>query len=86
MNEIIVNEMLLESSMNGMAGIIKYTDEPVVRVDFNGPTESCIFASEQTRVVDNHCIRVLSWYDNEWSFSCRLVDTAHHLENVGVNQ
>ena len=80
-DEIIVNEMLLESSMNGMAGIIKYTDEPLVSVDFNGTTESCIFASEQTRVVDNHCIRVLSWYDNEWSFSCRLVDTAHHLIN-----
>ena len=80
-DEIIVNEMLLESSMNGMAGIIKYTDEPLVSVDFNGATESCIFASEQTRVVDNHCIRVLSWYDNEWSFSCRLVDTAHHLIN-----
>ena len=85
-DEIIVNEMLLESSINGMAGIIKYTDEPLVSVDFNGTTESCIFASEQTRVVDNHCIRVLSWYDNEWSFSCRLVDTAHHLENVGANQ
>tara|TARA_B100000609_G_C17183385_1_gene418360 strand:+ start:186 stop:1151 length:966 start_codon:yes stop_codon:yes gene_type:complete len=85
-DEIIVNEMLLESSMNGMAGIIKYTDEPLVSVDFNGTSESCIFASEQTRVVDNHCIRVLSWYDNEWSFSCRLVDTAHHLENVGANQ
>tara|TARA_B100001057_G_scaffold139773_1_gene139435 strand:+ start:659 stop:1624 length:966 start_codon:yes stop_codon:yes gene_type:complete len=81
-----VNQLVEEQSHNKMLGIIKYSKERLVSVDFNHTTQSCIFASEQTRVVDNTCVRVLSWYDNEWSFSCRLVDTAHHLENVGANQ
>ena len=81
-----VNQLVEEQSHNRMLGIIKYSKERLVSVDFNHTTQSCIFASEQTRVVDNTCVRVLSWYDNEWSFSCRLVDTAHHLENVGANQ
>jgi glyceraldehyde 3-phosphate dehydrogenase len=79
-----VNQLVEEQSHNRMLGIIKYSKERLVSVDFNHTTQSCIFASEQTRVVDNTCVRVLSWYDNEWSFSCRLVDTAHHLENVGA--
>ena len=81
-----VNQLVEEQSHNRMSNIIKYSKERLVSVDFNHTTQSCIFASEQTRVVDKTCVRVLAWYDNEWSFSCRLVDTAHHLENVGANQ
>tara|TARA_X000001036_G_scaffold330074_1_gene308747 strand:+ start:70 stop:1032 length:963 start_codon:yes stop_codon:yes gene_type:complete len=80
-----VNQLVEEQSHNGMLNIIKYSKERLVSVDFNHTTQSCIFASDQTRVVDNTCVRVLSWYDNEWSFSCRLVDTSHQLINVGVN-
>jgi len=80
-----VNQLVKEQSHNGMLNIIKYSKERLVSVDFNHTTQSCIFASDQTRVVDNTCVRVLSWYDNEWSFSCRLVDTSHQLINVGVN-
>lgn len=80
-----VNQLVEEQSHNKMSNIIKYSKERLVSVDFNHTTQSCIFASEQTRVVDNTCVRVLAWYDNEWSFSCRLVDTSHQLINVGVN-
>ncbi len=50
-----------------MNGIIKFSKERLVSIDFNHTKQSCIFASEQTRVIDNS-IRVLAWYDNEWSF------------------
>ena len=84
-DEDIVNTLIENASFNEMSNIIKYSKERLVSVDFNHTIQSCIFASEQTRVVDKTCVRVLSWYDNEWSFSCRLVDTAHQLVNVGVN-
>ena len=73
-----VNEIVSNSAKNGMAGIIKFSVERLVSVDFNHTEQSCIFAGEQTRVVDN-MVRVLAWYDNEWAFSCRMVDTAKHL-------
>lgn len=80
-----VNRLVEEHSLNGMSNIIKYSKERLVSVDFNHTIQSCIFASDQTRVVDNTCVRVLAWYDNEWSFSCRLVDTSHQLLKIGVN-
>ena len=85
-DEKFVNSIVLNASLGDMEGIIKFSQERLVSVDFNTTMQSCIFASEQTRVVDKTMVRVLAWYDNEWSFSCRLVDTAHHLENVGANQ
>ena len=81
----IVNALVENSSHNEMLGIIKYSKERLVSVDFNHTKQSCIFASEQTRVSGNHMIRALAWYDNEWSFSCRLVDTSHQLLKIGVN-
>ena len=62
-----------------MQGIIAYSDEPLVSSDFNTTKESCIFAPQQTRVVDKTMIRVLSWYDNEWAFSCRMADVANYM-------
>ncbi len=78
-----VNDIVNHSSMNGMAGIIKYSVERLVSVDFNHTKQSCIFASEQTRVVDN-MVRILAWYDNEWAFSCRMVDNAEHLFHKSI--
>jgi glyceraldehyde 3-phosphate dehydrogenase len=84
-DESMVNLSIWNSSRHEMEGIIKYSQERLVSVDFNHTKQSCIFASEQTRVVDKTCVRVLAWYDNEWSFSCRLVDTSHQLIKIGVN-
>ena len=78
-DESIVNNIVHNAAQKEMKGIIKYSQERLVSVDFNHTVQSCIFASEQTRVVDKTMVRVLAWYDNEWSFSCRLVDTAIQL-------
>ena len=83
-DESFVNSVIWNAAKNEMNGIIKYSQERLVSVDFNTTIQSCIFASEQTRVVDKTMVRVLAWYDNEWSFSCRLVDTAHQLTNLGA--
>jgi glyceraldehyde 3-phosphate dehydrogenase len=85
-DEKFVNSIVLNASLGDMEGIIKFSQERLVSVDFNTTVQSCIFASEQTRVVDKTMIRVLAWYDNEWSFSCRLADTAHQLINLGVSK
>lgn len=78
-NEKLVNEAVNSASKNDMRGVIGYQPLPLVSSDFNTTTESCIFAPEQTRVVDNHLVRVLAWYDNEWAFSCRMADVAAHM-------
>ena len=80
-DESLINSIVWNAAQKEMKGIIKYSQERLVSVDFNHTVQSCIFASEQTRVVDKTMVRVLAWYDNEWSFSCRLVDTAHQLIN-----
>jgi glyceraldehyde 3-phosphate dehydrogenase len=85
-DEKYVNSIVLNASLGDMEGIIKFSQERLVSVDFNTTVQSCIFASEQTRVVDKTMVRVLAWYDNEWSFSCRLADTAHQLINLGVSK
>ena len=83
-DESLINSIVCNAAQKEMKGIIKYSQERLVSVDFNHTVQSCIFASEQTRVVDKTMVRVLAWYDNEWSFSCRLVDTAHQLTNLGA--
>ncbi len=83
-DESFINSIVCNAAQKEMKGIIKYSQERLVSVDFNHTVQSCIFASEQTRVVDKTMVRVLAWYDNEWSFSCRLVDTAHQLTNLGA--
>ena len=78
-NEKMVNQAVESSTKNEMQDIIGNDPEPLVSSDFNTTKESCIFAPDQTRVVDNHLVRVLSWYDNEWAFSCRMADVAAHM-------
>src|SRR5271165_5679302 len=59
-----------------LKGILGYTDQPNVSMDFNHDSHSSIFHLDQTKVVDVTFVRVLSWYDNEWGFSLRMADTA----------
>tara|TARA_B100000965_G_scaffold371751_1_gene360953 strand:- start:212 stop:1171 length:960 start_codon:yes stop_codon:yes gene_type:complete len=80
--EEIVNETIKQSTFKEMNGVIGYSEEPLVSSDFNTTKESCIFAPQQTRVVDNTMVRVLSWYDNEWAFSCRMADIAKHMGSI----
>jgi glyceraldehyde 3-phosphate dehydrogenase len=65
----------LESAAEGpMKGILAYTEEELVSVDFRGNSNSSIVDAGYTRVVGNNCVKVLAWYDNEWGYSCRCVD------------
>ena len=59
-----------------LKGILGYTDQPNVSIDFNHDPHSSIFHLDQTKVMDGNFVRVLSWYDNEWGFSNRMADTA----------
>jgi len=71
-----VNGLLKAASESGpLEGILAYTDEPLVSIDFNHVPVSSTVDSLETAVIDGKLVRVLSWYDNEWGFSNRMVDT-----------
>jgi glyceraldehyde 3-phosphate dehydrogenase len=59
-----------------MAGIIQIIEEPNVSSDFNHDVHSASFAVDQTKVIEGNLVRVMAWYDNEWGFSNRMLDTA----------
>ncbi len=69
-----VNELIKVASMQEMAGIIEYNQAPLVSVDFNHNPASCCFDASQTNVQGN-LVKVMAWYDNEWAFSNRMLDT-----------
>jgi glyceraldehyde 3-phosphate dehydrogenase len=72
-----VNALLKAAAENGpLAGILAYTDEPLVSIDLNHCPASSTVDSLETAVIDGKLVRVVSWYDNEWGFSNRMVDTA----------
>ena len=69
-----VNAALKSAAEGPMKGVLAYTDEELVSVDFRGNPNSAIVDSGYTRVVGGNCVKVLAWYDNEWGYSCRCVD------------
>ncbi|MCP5085864.1 MAG: type I glyceraldehyde-3-phosphate dehydrogenase [Rhodobacteraceae bacterium] len=71
-----VNEAVRVAANGAMKGVVEFVDEPTVSIDYNHNTHSSNFASLQTTVMGGNLVRVLSWYDNEWGFSCRMADTA----------
>jgi glyceraldehyde 3-phosphate dehydrogenase len=72
-----INAILKAASESGpLAGILCYTDEPLVSIDFQHTPASSTIDSLETAVMDGKLVRVVSWYDNEWGFSNRMVDTA----------
>ena len=74
-----INEEIHKAANTNLRGILGYTDKKLVSSDFNHDSRSSIFAADQTRVMDKNLVRVLSWYDNEWGFSNRMVDTAMEM-------
>lgn len=69
-----VNAVLKQAAEGPLKGILAYTEEELVSVDFRGNPHSSIVDSGYTRVVGGNCVKVLAWYDNEWGYSCRCVD------------
>jgi len=71
-----VNALLKAAADGPMKGVLAFSDEPLVSIDYNHCPASSTIDSLETTVIDGKLVRVLSWYDNEWGFSNRMVDTA----------
>ena len=71
-----VNDAISAAATGRLDGILGTNDQPLVSIDYNHSSFSSVFDLTQTQVVDGGLVRVLSWYDNEWGFSNRMVDTA----------
>ncbi|WP_019833741.1 type I glyceraldehyde-3-phosphate dehydrogenase [Sphingomonas sp. PR090111-T3T-6A] len=71
-----VNSILKAAAEGALKGVLDYTDEPLVSIDLNGAPVSSTVDSLETAVLEGKLVRVVSWYDNEWGFSNRMVDTA----------
>jgi len=70
-----VNQALKEAAMGPLQGILAYNEEPLVSVDFNHDAHSSVFDATLTKVIDGTLVKVCAWYDNEWGFSNRMLDT-----------
>ena len=77
-----INDILRAASEGELKGILGYNEEPLVSVDFNHNPASSTYDSTLTKVIDGTCVKVISWYDNEWGFSNRMLDTTVALVNA----
>lgn len=71
-----INEVIKAAANGPMKGVLGFTDQPNVSIDFNHDPHSSIFHLDQTKVMEGTMCRILTWYDNEWGFSNRMSDTA----------
>ena len=80
-----VNAAMKKASENGpLKGYLGYETEELVSADFRGDARSSIVDSPMTRVVAGNCVKVISWYDNEWGYSCRVRDLINYLSSKGL--
>lgn len=76
-----INQLIEKASGGVMKNVLGYNDEPLVSIDFNHNTHSSVFDASQTKV-DGKWVKVMSWYDNEWGFSNRMLDNTIALMNA----
>jgi glyceraldehyde 3-phosphate dehydrogenase len=69
-----INAAMKQASEGPMQGILAYTEEPLVSSDLKGDDHSSIFSALDTITVGDNMVKVISWYDNEWGYSCRVAD------------
>ncbi len=74
-----VNAALRAAAEGKLKGIIEYTEEPLVSVDFMSNPHSAIVDALSTKVIEKNLVKVMAWYDNEWGYSCRLVDLVKYI-------
>jgi len=79
-----VNKALKEAALGKMKGILDYTDEDVVSIDFNHSAVSSTVDSKMTKVIGGNLLKVIAWYDNEWGYSCRVVDLIEFMIKKGL--
>lgn len=78
-----VNEAVKAYANGELKGVLGVYDDPCVSSDFNHDPHSAMFSLQGTKVIEDNFVRVMAWYDNEWGFSCRMIDTALHMHKVG---
>ncbi|MEP9375795.1 type I glyceraldehyde-3-phosphate dehydrogenase [Aquabacter sp. CN5-332] len=78
-----INAAIKRAAEQELKGVLNFTLEPNVSIDFNHDPHSSTFHMDQTKVMDGTLVRVMSWYDNEWGFSNRMADTAVALGKLG---
>ena len=79
-----VNAALKEASEGALKGILGYTSDPVVSTDMLHNSNSSIIDSDLTKVIGGNLLKVVSWYDNEWGYSCRVVDLVEFMGKKGL--
>ncbi len=79
-----VNQALKDAANEELNGILAFSEEPLVSIDFKGNSNSSIVDAENTKVIDGNCIKILSWYDNEWGYSCRVRDLVKFIAAKGL--
>jgi glyceraldehyde 3-phosphate dehydrogenase len=78
-----INAAVKKYAEGELKGILFYCEDPIVSVDIAGDPHSSIFDAPSTSVIDGNLVKLISWYDNEWGYSCRVADLLHLLEKVG---
>ena len=79
-----VNRAFKDAANEELRGILAYSEEPLVSVDFRGNPNSSIVDAEYTKVIGGRMLKVLSWYDNEWGYSCRVRDLIKYIASKGL--
>ncbi len=79
-----VNDALKAAAAGPMKGILAYTEDPVVSTDMLHNSNSSIVDGQMTKVLDGNLLKVVSWYDNEWGYSCRVVDLIAFLTDKNL--
>ncbi len=79
-----VNAALKSAAQDGLRGILAYTEDPVVSSDMMHNSNSSIVDGQMTKVLGGNLVKVVSWYDNEWGYSCRVVDLIAFLAKKGL--
>jgi len=79
-----VNQALKDAANGPLKGILAFSEEPLVSIDFKGNPNSSIVDAGNTKVIDGTCVKILSWYDNEWGYSCRVRDLVKYIAGKGL--
>jgi glyceraldehyde 3-phosphate dehydrogenase len=79
-----VNRVLKDAANEELSGILAFSEVPLVSVDFKRNSNSSIVDAEYTKVIGGHLVKVLSWYDNEWGYSCRVRDLIKYIAGKGL--
>ncbi|QSQ10459.1 Glyceraldehyde-3-phosphate dehydrogenase [Koleobacter methoxysyntrophicus] len=79
-----INNAFKEAAEGDLKGILGYSDEPLVSMDYKGNSLSSIVDGLSTMVIDGNLVKVVSWYDNEWGYSCRVIDLVHYIAKKGI--